>query len=156
MPENLDSDILPPVSNKRDSPCPTHIHPSLFTQPYMVPLWKNAVLAFCAGASGFNGHPNDRPNWYPGPHPYNAYNPMEHQAPSMNVGTRDIGQVPNTMLIVVDLPPMINESHVWNSLKQLGPLKRVMMVKDRQSRISWGFCFAEFEDIKVRVSTRAP
>ncbi|KAF9216943.1 hypothetical protein BGZ59_007213 [Podila verticillata] len=104
------------------------------------------------GGSGFNGHPSDRPNWYPAPHPYNTYNPMEHQAPPMNVGTRDIGQVPNTMLIIVDLPPMINESHVWNSLKLLGPLKRVMMVKDRQSRISWGFCFAEFEDIKGATS----
>ncbi|KAG0030450.1 hypothetical protein BGZ81_002679 [Podila clonocystis] len=83
---------------------------------------------------------------------YAIYNPMERQAPSMNVGTRDIGQVPNAMLIVVDLPPLINESHVWNALKLLGPLKRVMMVKDRLSKISWGFCFAEFEDIKSATS----
>ncbi|KAG0358235.1 hypothetical protein BG005_002589 [Podila minutissima] len=103
--------------------------------------------------SGFNGHP-DRSNWHSGhsQQQYTTHNPMEHQAPSMNVGARDIGQVPNAMLIVVDLPPLINESHVWNALKLLGPLKRVMMVKDRQSRISWGFCFAEFEDIKSATS----
>ncbi|KAG0034275.1 hypothetical protein BGZ82_005791 [Podila clonocystis] len=103
--------------------------------------------------SGFNGH-SDRSNWHPGhaQQQQAIYNPMEHQAPSMNVGTRDIGQVPNAMLIVVDLPPLINESHVWNALKLLGPLKRVMMVKDRQSKISWGFCFAEFEDIKSATS----
>ncbi|KAF9320652.1 hypothetical protein BG003_005401 [Podila horticola] len=103
--------------------------------------------------SGFNGHP-DRSNRHPGhfQQQYTAYNPMELQVPSMNDGTRDIGQVPNAMLIVVDLPPLINESHVWSALKLLGPLKRVMMVKDRQSKISWGFCFAEFEDIKSATS----
>ncbi|KAF9356497.1 hypothetical protein BGX26_005189 [Mortierella sp. AD094] len=66
----------------------------------------------------------------------------------MNVGARDIGSVPNSILIVTDLPPLVNESGLWNALSLLGPLVRIMLAKDRLSRISWGYCFAEYTDVK--------
>ncbi|KAG0006553.1 hypothetical protein BGZ65_006745 [Modicella reniformis] len=44
---------------------------------------------------------------------------------------------------------MVNEPGLWDALSQLGPLVRIMLAKDRQSRISWGFCFAEYAHIKV-------
>ncbi|KAF9185671.1 hypothetical protein BGZ51_002501 [Haplosporangium sp. Z 767] len=66
----------------------------------------------------------------------------------INTGTRDIGTVPNSMLVVMNLPPLVNESGLWNALKLLGPLVRILIAKDRQSRISWGFCFAEYADIE--------
>ncbi|KAG0281405.1 hypothetical protein BGZ95_004125 [Linnemannia exigua] len=72
------------------------------------------------------------------------------QAPPqpLNVGARDIGIVQNSILIVTDLPQMINESRIWNALTLLGPLVRVMLAKDRQSKISWGYCFAEYADVQ--------
>ncbi|KAF9432894.1 hypothetical protein BGZ76_010176 [Entomortierella beljakovae] len=72
----------------------------------------------------------------------------QHQQPALNVGARDIGSVPNSILIVTDLPPLVNESGLWNALSLLGPLVRIMLAKDRQSRISWGYCFAEYTDVK--------
>ncbi|KAG0256239.1 hypothetical protein BG011_004660 [Mortierella polycephala] len=71
------------------------------------------------------------------------------QQPVMiNTGTRDIGTVPNSMLVVTNLPPLVNESGLWNALRLLGPLVRILIAKDRQSRINWGFCFAEYTDVK--------
>ncbi|KAG0378320.1 hypothetical protein BGX24_004171 [Mortierella sp. AD032] len=66
----------------------------------------------------------------------------------LNVGARDIGTVPNSILIVTDLPQMVNESRIWNALTLLGPLVRVMLAKDRHSKISWGYCFAEYSDVQ--------
>ncbi|KAF9129352.1 hypothetical protein BGW39_004228 [Mortierella sp. 14UC] len=66
----------------------------------------------------------------------------------LNVGARDIGTVPNSILVVTDLPPMVNEAGIWNALALLGPLVRVMLAKDRQSKISWGYCFAEYSDVQ--------
>ncbi|GJJ78460.1 RNA-binding protein 5/10 [Entomortierella parvispora] len=68
------------------------------------------------------------------------------QTPSHNVGMQDIGQVPNAILIATDLPIMVNEMGLWDAFKTLGPLRRIMMAKDRLSRIAWGFCFAEYEN----------
>ncbi|KAF9151066.1 hypothetical protein BG015_007118 [Linnemannia schmuckeri] len=71
-----------------------------------------------------------------------------YQPQLLNVGARDIGIVPNSILVVTDLPPLVNESGIWNALTLLGPLVRVMLAKDRQSKISWGYCFAEFSDVQ--------
>ncbi|KAG0287527.1 hypothetical protein BGZ96_008550 [Linnemannia gamsii] len=71
-----------------------------------------------------------------------------YQSQLLNVGARDIGIVPNSILVVTDLPPLVNEAGIWNALNFLGPLVRVMLAKDRQSKISWGFCFVEFSDIQ--------
>ncbi|KAG0063271.1 hypothetical protein BGZ89_009988 [Linnemannia elongata] len=70
------------------------------------------------------------------------------QQQPLNVGARDIGSVPNSILVVTDLPSLVNEAGIWNALSLLGPLVRVMLAKDRQSKISWGYCFAEFSDIQ--------
>ncbi|KAF9573409.1 hypothetical protein EC968_008591 [Mortierella alpina] len=72
----------------------------------------------------------------------------QSQPAVLNVGARDIGSVPNSILVVTDLPSMVSESGLWNAMATLGPLVRVMLAKDRQSRISWGFCFAEYADVK--------
>ncbi|KAF9981422.1 hypothetical protein BGZ75_007304 [Mortierella antarctica] len=72
----------------------------------------------------------------------------QSQPAVLNVGARDIGSVPNSILVITDLPSMVNESGLWNAMATLGPLVRVMLAKDRQSRISWGFCFAEYADVK--------
>ena len=114
------------------------------------------------GASHFDGRNRRGFNQRPGPYTeqlqhvqHMSYQPQAFQAnyqpvqPSLNEGARDIGSVLNSILVVTNLPPMVNESGLWNALSLLGPLVRVMLAKDRQSRISWGFCFAEYTDVKV-------
>ncbi|KAG0302064.1 hypothetical protein BGZ98_007814 [Dissophora globulifera] len=71
-----------------------------------------------------------------------------HEQSALNVGASDIGAVPNSILVVTDLPSLVNEWNLWKALSSLGPLVQIMIAKDRQSRISWGFCFAEFTDVK--------
>ncbi|KAF9995296.1 hypothetical protein BGZ79_011010 [Entomortierella chlamydospora] len=99
------------------------------------------------------GHPA-RPGHYadPSQQPYSTQAHSAHfnssQQQHLNVGARDIGSVPNSILIVTDLPPLVNESGLWNALSLLGPLVRIMLAKDRLSRISWGYCFAEYTDVK--------
>ncbi|KAF9200017.1 hypothetical protein BGZ49_009782 [Haplosporangium sp. Z 27] len=97
--------------------------------------------------SGPYGEPS-----HPRQQPYSGQSHSGHhqqsQQPTLNVGARDIGSVPNSILIVTDLPPLVNESGLWNALSLLGPLVRIMLAKDRQSRISWGYCFAEYTDVK--------
>ncbi|KAG0327878.1 hypothetical protein BGZ99_006683 [Dissophora globulifera] len=73
---------------------------------------------------------------------------LTHEQAALNVGASDIGAVPNSILVVTDLPSLVNEWNLWKALSALGPLVQIMLAKDRQSRISWGFCFAEFTDVK--------
>ncbi|KAF9419309.1 hypothetical protein BGZ94_009446 [Podila epigama] len=128
------------------------------------------------GSHGLNvKDTNDRPGWHPGQHAHSQYDSQQqhhqeeqyHQqgqhhsnvqhnssvdqqnlAPVLNVGAQDIGKVPNAILLITNVSPMVNETHIWNALKYLGPLKRILTVKDRNSKMAWGFCFVEFEDVE--------
>ncbi|KAG0206189.1 hypothetical protein BGX28_002324 [Mortierella sp. GBA30] len=99
-----------------------------------------------SGRTDYAGHPQSQQS----PHSKEAYASQYHhaQATVLNVGARDVGTVPNSILVVTDLPSMVNEPSLWNAMSLLGPLVRIMVAKDRQSRISWGFCFAEYTDVK--------
>ncbi|KAG0048262.1 hypothetical protein BGZ83_006769 [Gryganskiella cystojenkinii] len=77
---------------------------------------------------------------------YQQHSLQPHQQTSLNTGMQDIGQVPYSILLAMDLPPMVNEMGLWNAFNTLGPLRRVMMAKDRQSRMNLGYCFAEYRD----------
>ncbi|KAK3820416.1 MAG: hypothetical protein J3Q66DRAFT_337113 [Benniella sp.] len=122
---------------------------------------ESCHLSSKQGASHFDGRNRRGFNQRSGPYTeqlqhvqHMSYQPQAFQAnyqpaqPSLNEGARDIGSVPNSILVVTNLPPMVNEPGLWNALSLLGPLVRVMLAKDRQSRISWGFCFAEYTDVK--------
>ncbi|BGP25076.1 hypothetical protein JCM10295v2_003996 [Rhodotorula toruloides] len=82
-------------------------------------------------------------------------------APSfyLNDGTRDIGSTPSNVILLRGLDPLTNEEEISYALSRVsgrasqeiakGGLKRIMIVKDRASRSSWGFAFAQFADVRL-------
>ncbi|GAA6023535.1 hypothetical protein JCM8202_002669 [Rhodotorula sphaerocarpa] len=83
----------------------------------------------------------------------------------MNDGTRDIGTTPSNMLLLRGLDPLTNEDDIAASLSRVGGrpgqdvgrggLKRVMLVKDRASRSSWGFAFVQLADTRLATDVLA-
>lgn len=64
------------------------------------------------------------------------------------------------MLLLRGIDPLTSEEDIVSALVRIGGrasqalakggIKRVMIVKDRASRSSWGFTFVEFDDVRVR------
>jgi len=75
-----------------------------------------------------------------------------HLAPTSafyNDGSQDIGQTPHHILLVRGLDPLTTEESLYNATFPLSPLRRVLLIKDRLSRMSWGFAFLEYNDKQV-------
>jgi hypothetical protein len=81
----------------------------------------------------------------------------ENRAPGLiyiNDGTRDIGSVPNNILLVRNLDPLSSEEAIYHAFSEVtssgtaAPL-RVLLVRDRHTQISWGFAFVEFATSQV-------
>ncbi|KAK9893355.1 hypothetical protein P389DRAFT_198925 [Cystobasidium minutum MCA 4210] len=77
---------------------------------------------------------------------------------NMNDGSKDMGSTPNNILLLRNLDPLTNEVHLATKLENLddaarertakaqGP-KKIILIKDRESNLSWCFAFAIFPDI---------
>ncbi|KAF9167981.1 hypothetical protein DFQ26_002206 [Actinomortierella ambigua] len=81
-------------------------------------------------------------------HSYNAATP--------NDGSRDIGQMPSSLLVVIDLPMAATEATLWETFCEFGgdaqllPL-RVFLARDHRSRRSGGFGFIEYPSVEGAV-----
>ncbi|GJN90911.1 hypothetical protein Rhopal_003925-T1 [Rhodotorula paludigena] len=83
----------------------------------------------------------------------------------VNDGTKDIGTKPRNMLLLRGIDPLTSEEDILSALVRVGGrasqalakggIKRVMIVKDRASRSSWGFAFVEFDDLASDVLAAA-
>ncbi|GAA5983876.1 hypothetical protein JCM10908_005959 [Rhodotorula pacifica] len=83
----------------------------------------------------------------------------------MNDGTRDIGTTPGSILLLRGLDPLTTESEIATALTRVGGragqevarggLKKVMLVKDRASRSSWGFAFVQLADTRLATDVLA-
>ncbi|POY75100.1 hypothetical protein BMF94_1730 [Rhodotorula taiwanensis] len=77
----------------------------------------------------------------------------------INDGTRDIGTTPSQMLLLRGIDPLTSEDEIASALTRVGGragqevarggLKRVLLVKDRASRSSWGFAFVQLADVRL-------
>ncbi|PKK71434.1 hypothetical protein RhiirC2_865607 [Rhizophagus irregularis] len=75
-----------------------------------------------------------------------------HLAPTnsfFNDGENDLGQVPHHILLVRGLDPLTTEETLYATISQLAALRRVLLIKDRASRMSWGFAFLDYHDIQT-------
>jgi RNA-binding protein 5/10 len=75
-----------------------------------------------------------------------------HLAPTnsfFNDGENDLGQVPHHILLVRGLDPLTTEETLYAATNQVATLRRVLLIKDRASRMSWGFAFLDYHDIQV-------
>ncbi|KAM0752948.1 hypothetical protein T439DRAFT_378702 [Meredithblackwellia eburnea MCA 4105] len=78
----------------------------------------------------------------------------------VNDGTRDIGSAPTSILLLRGLDPLTNEEEVvqvlssmtgraGNEIRDAGGIKKVLLVKDRSSKTSWGYAFIQFSDVRL-------
>lgn len=78
----------------------------------------------------------------------------------VNDGMRDIGSTPSQIVLLRQLDPLATEhdiitalgsipSRVGDDIRLRSALKRVLLVKDRASRSSWGFAFVQLQDVKL-------
>jgi len=68
-----------------------------------------------------------------------------------NDGTGDIGEEPSQFLLVRGLDPILQEETIATGLQKLDvEPKRVLLIRDRKTKVSWGFAFIEYQDVSVR------
>ncbi|RUS13969.1 hypothetical protein BC938DRAFT_477592 [Jimgerdemannia flammicorona] len=68
----------------------------------------------------------------------------------INDGTRDVGHAPHHVLLVRGLDNLTTGEGVHAAFVALSSaVRRTLLVKDRMSRMSWGFAFVEFPDVQV-------
>ncbi|CAG8547476.1 3499_t:CDS:10 [Ambispora gerdemannii] len=73
---------------------------------------------------------------------------------NFNDGSKDASFYPHSFLLVRGLDPLTTEESLYSAINPISPqgmLKRVLLIKDRASRISWGFAFLEYRDIQTSV-----
>ncbi|CAI2170167.1 18789_t:CDS:10 [Funneliformis geosporum] len=75
-----------------------------------------------------------------------------HLAPTnsfFNDGANDLAQVPHHILLVRGLDPLTTEETLYATASQVAALRRVLLIKDRASRMSWGFAFLDYHDVQT-------
>lgn len=82
----------------------------------------------------------------------------------INDGTRDIGTAAAPVLLFRGLDPISAPEAVAAAVrhsagfgKDAGQgMRRVLLIKDKMTKASWGFAFVEFVDIQVRLAAKHP
>ncbi|GAA93491.1 hypothetical protein E5Q_00131 [Mixia osmundae IAM 14324] len=81
---------------------------------------------------------------------------------SSNDGVRDIGTLPSSVLLIRNLDTTVTETALTEILDGMGDdgdfkgdngVRKIMMVRDRRTKLSWGFAFVEY--ISVASASRA-
>ncbi|KAG0235940.1 hypothetical protein BGW42_004395 [Actinomortierella wolfii] len=85
---------------------------------------------------------------------YQGTRGSHHSAPQ-NDGSRDIGQMPNSLLVAIDLPTTATETTLWEAFCELGGVQllplRIFLARDQRSRSSCGFGFIEYPAVEGAV-----
>lgn len=90
---------------------------------------------------------------------YRRYSASESPSVApINDGARDIGGSPTSILLLRGLDPLSTEQDIATNLQNIPDpsqtvgsesVKKVMLIKDRNTRGSWGFAFVHFADVQV-------
>ncbi|KAH9811955.1 hypothetical protein DFH28DRAFT_1084511 [Melampsora americana] len=89
-----------------------------------------------------------------------SYNQAIDPTPSaLNDGARDIGGTPTSILLLRGLDPITTEQEIATHLQHIpdpsqtvlpDSIRKVMLIKDRLTRGSWGYAFVQFSDVQIR------
>ncbi|EGG09543.1 uncharacterized protein MELLADRAFT_115762 [Melampsora larici-populina 98AG31] len=89
-----------------------------------------------------------------------SYNGAIDPTPSaLNDGARDIGGTPTSILLLRGLDPITTEQEIATHLQHIpdpsqtvlpDSIRKVMLIKDRLTRGSWGYAFVQFSDVQIR------
>ncbi|WAR59263.1 hypothetical protein PtB15_10B605 [Puccinia triticina] len=78
----------------------------------------------------------------------------------INDGARDIGGTPTSILLLRGLDPLSTEQEIAQHLQHIPDpsqtvlpesIRKVMLIKDRVTRSSWGYAFVQFAEVQVAV-----
>ena len=76
----------------------------------------------------------------------------------INDGARDIGGTPTSILLLRGLDPLSTEQEIAQHLQHIPDpsqtvlpesIRKVMLIKDRVTRSSWGYAFVQFAEVQV-------
>ncbi|KAJ3221090.1 hypothetical protein HK099_003784 [Clydaea vesicula] len=70
-----------------------------------------------------------------------------------NDGSRDIGDIPNNILICRGFDPICTTQTIYEHFKGFSNVKRCRLIVDRVTNLSWGFCFIEYTDVQSAAAT---
>ncbi|KAJ1558563.1 hypothetical protein HK096_010191 [Nowakowskiella sp. JEL0078] len=73
--------------------------------------------------------------------------PAQVDVSAVNDGTGDVGDIPNTVLLIRGLDSLTEEEKIYDQLKVTGHLEEIRLIKDRLTNVSWGFAFAIFKAV---------
>lgn len=76
---------------------------------------------------------------------------LTHSAPLvLNDGSQDIATTPSQFLLLRKLDHLTTEELIVKGMAKLQvPIVRVLLIRDRMTRQSWGFAFVEYADVNV-------
>ena len=75
---------------------------------------------------------------------------LTQKAWKYNDGSGDVGTSPSQFLLVRGLDTMMQEETIAKGLEKLkAEPKRILLIRDRNTNISWGFAFVEYQDASV-------
>jgi RNA recognition motif-containing protein len=70
-----------------------------------------------------------------------------------NDGSGDVGDTPSQFLLVRSLDTILQEQAIAKGMAKLNSEpKRVLLIRDRKTRVSWGFAFVEYENVSFAQS----
>jgi RNA-binding protein 5/10 len=73
---------------------------------------------------------------------------LTQKAWTFNDGKGDMGDTPTQFLLVRGLDTMLQEENIAKGLMKLeAEPKRVLLIRDRKTKVSWGFAFIEYQDV---------
>jgi RNA-binding protein 5/10 len=79
---------------------------------------------------------------------------LTQKAWKYNDGSGDVGNSPSQFLLVRGLDTMMQEETIAQGLEKFEvDLKRILLIRDRNTNISWGFAFVEYQDSSVSLPT---
>ncbi|KAJ3193678.1 hypothetical protein HK101_004382 [Irineochytrium annulatum] len=67
----------------------------------------------------------------------------------VNDGSQDVGNEPTNLLLAIGLDPLTTEETLFKCVRRHAVVNGVRIVRDRTTKISWGFGFVEFPDVST-------
>ncbi|KAI8147072.1 hypothetical protein BJV82DRAFT_375526 [Fennellomyces sp. T-0311] len=79
----------------------------------------------------------------------------ETESMDINDGTRDVTHTANNMILLRNLDNLSSEESVFNAVRSFHGIRRVLLIKDKLTRMSCEFAFLDFVNVQAAVSAMA-
>ena len=73
----------------------------------------------------------------------------ETETMNINDGTLDVTYTPTHMILLKNLDSLSSEESIFNAVRSLPGLRRVLLIKDKLTRMSCEFAFVDFFTAQV-------